>query len=118
MGQITARQLPGSGVANNLAAGATFGPVPLQHARLSIIAVWTGTPTGTFALQTSADGGGAWVTVPGASAEFTSNGQAQPAGSSGSAVWTWYGVPGQTVRLQYTYTSGTGTLTVYASQGD
>lgn len=118
MGQSTSRAFPNSGVANNLTENATFGPIPLQGARLSIHASWTGTAAGTFSLQSSADGNKTWVTVPGAAAEFTANGQTQPSGGPGSAIWTWYGVPGQTVRLFFTLTGGLGTLTAYATQGD
>ncbi len=108
----------GSGVAANLAASTTFGPIAVRGARLSLMASWTGTPTGTFAVQYTPDGGTTWLTVPGASVEFTANGQAQPAGSAGSAVWTWYGLPGTLVRLAYTATSGTGALSLTATQGE
>ncbi len=114
----TARPLANSGTANNLPASGTavFGPWPVAGRRLSVQASWTGTPTGTFKLQCSFNGG-AFVDVPGASAEFTANSQAQPAGGAGSAVWNWVNVPGNMVRLLYTATSGTGTLTVTAAQG-
>lgn len=115
----TARPLPGSGVASNLPSSGTasFGPFPVAGRRLSIQAVWTGTPTGVFALQASFDGQQTWTTIPGAAAEFTANSQAQPAGGASSAVWNWSNVPGNLVRLLYTATSGTGTLTVRAVQG-
>jgi hypothetical protein len=115
--QAITRTLPGSGTAANLGAAAVFGPITNRGARLTISARWTGTPTGSFALQFS-DDGTTWASVPGASVEFTNNGQTQPAGGAGSAVWTWYGVPGSQVRLSYAYTSGTGVLTAYATQGE
>lgn len=115
MDQAIVRPLPGSGTASNLASSTTFGPIPVRGRQLSIIAAWTGTPTGTFDLQCSVDGA-TWASVPGASAEFTSNSQSQPAGSAGSAIWTWFGVPGGSVRLSYTATGGTGTLTASVSQ--
>lgn len=111
------RAITGSGATNNLAATTTFGPLIVQGRRLSIQASWTGTPTGTFALQTSFDGAN-WATVPGAAAEFTANGQTQPAGGAGSAMWSWYNVPGTMLRLLYTATSGTGTATLVAVYGD
>lgn len=115
MTAATARPLSGSGVAANLGADALF-PVPVQGRRLSVSASWTGTPTGTFSLETSFDGQ-TWYAVPGAAAEFTANGQAQPAGGAGAAVWNWFNVPGSQVRLKYTRTSGTGTATLRAAFG-
>lgn len=114
----TARPLSGSGAANNLPSSGTasFGPFPVAGRRLSVQATWTGAPTGTFALQCSFDGS-TWTTVPGAAAEFTANSQAQPAGSGASAVWNWSNVPGNSARILYTATSGTGTLTIRAAQG-
>ena len=112
---VKARALSGSGTANNLSASTTFGPLAVAGRQLSVGATWTGTPTGTFSLEHTFDGT-TWRVVPGASAEFTANGQAQPAGAAGSAVWTWVNLPGQQVRLVYTRTGGTGTLTVHATQ--
>ncbi len=117
---VQSRPLTGSGTASNLPSSGTvsFGPVALSAARLTLTASWTGTPTGAFSLQYLDPDGATWRTVPGAATEFTSNSQAQPAGSAGSAAWTWYGLPGGAVRLLYTATSGTGTLYVVATQGD
>ncbi len=115
MTAATARPLPGSGVAANLGADALF-PAPVQGRRLSVSAAWTGTPTGTFSLETSFDGTN-WYAVPGAAAEFTANGNAQPAGGASSAVWNWYNVPGTMVRIKYARTSGTGTATLRAAYG-
>ena len=112
----TARPLSGSGIAGNLGATSVYGPFPVNGRRLSIQATWTGTPTGTFALQCSFDGVN-FVTIPGAAAEFTANGNAQPAGGAGSATWNWSNVPGTLARLLYTATSGTGQLTARAAQG-
>ena len=117
---IQTRPLAGSGTANNLPASgtATFGPVPLTSARLTLTASWAGTPSGTFSLQYLDPDGTTWRTVPGSASEFTSNSQAQPAGGPGAGAWTWYGLPGGQIRLLYTATSGTGTLFVVATQGD
>jgi hypothetical protein len=112
----TSRPLSGSGVAANLASTTTFGPFPINGRRLSIRATWTGTPTGTFSLECSFDNTN-WTTVPGASAEFTANSQAQPAGGASSAVWNWSNVPGNMARLRYTASGGTGMLVVHAAQG-
>lgn len=112
----TARPLNGSGATDNLGASTAFGPFPVRGRRLSVQATWTGTPTGTFALQCSFDGTN-WTTVPGAAAEFTANSQAQPAGSASSAIWTWYNVPGSLLRIAYARTSGTGTATLRGTYG-
>ncbi len=113
----TARKLLNSGVTDNLGASNSFGPLPIQGRRLSVWAQWTGTPTGTFALQCTFDGTN-WVTVPGAAAEFTANSQAQPAGGASAAIWNWANVPGNMARIAYTRTSGTGTLNIKAASGD
>ncbi len=112
----TARALSGSGVADNLGATRTFGPFPVAGRRLSVQATWTGTPTGTFSLECSFDGT-TYTTVPGASAEFTANSQAQPAGGASSAVWNWANVPGNMARIRYTRSGGTGMLVIRASAG-
>lgn len=113
----TARPLTGSGSTDNLGASTSFGPFPVRGRRLSVYAAWTGTPTGTFSLQCSFDGS-TWTTVPGASVEFTSNGQAQPAGGASSAVWNWANMPGNLARISYARSGGTGTLTIRATSGE
>lgn len=112
-----ARAVPGTGVAANLAATGNFGPIAVKGRRLSIIASWTGTPTGTFSLETSFDNT-TWVTVPGAATEFTANGNAQPAGGASSAVWNWINPPGNMVRIRFTQSGGTGMLTARYAWGD
>lgn len=112
------RPLPGQGVAANLGASGAFGPIVVAGRRLSIRASWTGTPSGTFSLEASFDGGATWTTIPGASAEFTANSQTQPAGADGGAIWNWSNVPGNLVRLYYTRSGGTGQLNARASWGD
>jgi len=116
MQATTARPISGSGVAANLATTRVFGPFPVQGGRLSIQATWTGTPTGVFSLETSFDGVN-YSTIPGAAAEFTASGNAQPAGGGSSATWNWSNVPGSMVQLRYTATSGTGMLTARQAQG-
>lgn len=76
--------------------------------KLSIDAAITGTPTGVFSLECSFDSGATVKPVPGASAVFTANGQAQPAGGASSPTWVFLDIPGGVWRLKYTATSGTG----------
>lgn len=115
----TSRALRGSGVADNMGSGvpALFGPSPVAGKRVSIEARWTGTPTGTFSLECSFDGS-LWRSIPGAAPEFTKDGNAQPAGADGVAIWNWTNVPGVMLRVVYTRTSGTGTLTLRAAYGE
>lgn len=117
MSIATARKLLNSGATDNLGATGTFGPLPIQGRRLSVYASWTGTPTGTFALECSFDGQ-TWAVVPGAAAEFTANSQLQPAGGASSAVWNWSNIPGNMARIKYTRSGGTGTLIIRAASGD
>ena len=112
----TARPLSRSAATDNLGASGVIGSFPIAGRRLSIMASWTGTPSGTFSLECSFDGV-TYTTVPGAAVEFTANGQAQPAGGPGSAVWNWSNVPGNMVQLRYTRSGGTGTATVRQAQG-
>jgi hypothetical protein len=114
---ITQRPIIGQGVPANLATSTAFGPIPTADRRLSITAVWTGTPSGTFSLEQSTDGGTTWQVVPGAAAEFTANGNLQPGGAAGSAVWNWSNVPGSMVRIKWTASGGTGQLNARASWG-
>lgn len=66
----------------------------------------TGTPVGTLSLEFSLNGTN-WKPIPGASAEFTANGNTQPAGSAGDIVCSWRELrPYKRVRLKYVSTSG------------
>ena len=109
---ITDGLLTGAGTSNTGDMAATFQtrPLPVQGRRLSITGAWTSTPTGTFTLECLFQDG-VWRTVPGAAAEFTANGQAQPAGSASSGVWNWSNIPGSQWRLVYTRSSGSGIFT-------
>ncbi len=114
----TSRAWGNSGAANLLGnTTAIFGPTPVAGKRLSLEVAWTGTPTGVLTLECSFDGQ-VWRTIPGATAQFTAGGQAQPAGTASSGVYNWVNVPGQMVRLKYTRTSGTGTATVRGVYGE
>lgn len=97
----------GKTITGSLAANTTF-PLIVQGRQLSIVAQWTG-GTGTFSLEAQKPDG-TYAPVPGASAEFTANGNAQPAGSASAAVWTWSNVPATALQLKWTG-SGAGTFT-------
>lgn len=80
---------------------------------------WTGTPTGTFAVQVSntysqnADGSvanaGNWTTLP--TSSFTGTYPA-PSGSTGNGFLDIVGTEAYAIRLVYTASSGSGNLTV------
>jgi hypothetical protein len=119
MNKVWNRQYLGAGMpvgaAGDMSASFNGPAAATQGTNLSLYIGWSGTPVGTFALQCSYDGA-TWTTVPGASAEFTANSQAQPAGGASASVCNWSNVPGSSWRLAYTRTSGTGTATVYYTQ--
>jgi hypothetical protein len=88
---------------------------------------WTGTPVGTFQVQVSntyvpnpTPGGtalnaGNWTTLPPSS--FTGT-YPVPAGTANNGFLDVVGTEAAWVRLQYTATSGAGTLTVLAAAKD
>lgn len=84
----------------------------------SIVASWTGTPTGTLSLegsnnawdenalipsQTNSSSSATWVAINGSSTSLT--------GAAGSYMWNAADQNFQAVRIKYTRTSGTGSLT-------
>ena len=73
----------------------------------SIYAAWTGTPTGTLAVQVTVNGV-EWVAPPTALT-------ASPAGSAGSVVWTMPDLTWKAIRVVYTRSSGTGTLNAWVN---
>lgn len=83
---------------------------------------WTGTTLGTIQIQVSntvtfnADGSvntaGNWSTLPASSFSGT---YPVPSGSSGTGFLDVVGTEAYAVRLQYTATSGSGTMTVVAA---
>ena len=78
-----------------------------QIAGFSLQAIYTGTPTGTFTLECTNDspisGTTVWVTVAGSS--FANS-------SAGSYMWNMINQFYNFIRVKYTFTSGTGTLSV------
>lgn len=72
----------------------------------SIQLVFTGTPVGEFKLQGSLDAGtpSNWTDITGSEESIT---------EAGDILWNAQGVGYRWVRLVYTSTSGTGTLTSY-----
>lgn len=76
-----------------------------QSLHFSFMVKWTGTPTGTFKLQASNDIDATvtdWEDIPGSSVAV--------AGAAGQQVWNYTNAPFRFVRLVYTATSGSGTL--------
>jgi len=74
----------------------------------SIQIVWTGTPVGEFKLQGSLDSGAPtnWTDITGSEESVS---------AAGDLLWNATGVGYKWVRLVFTSTSGSGTLTVYRS---
>lgn len=71
----------------------------------SFHAKWTGTPTGSFKLQGSNDVGDSvtdWEDIPGSTLAV--------AGAAGTQMWNYTRSPFRWVRIVYTATSGSGTL--------
>ena len=107
---------------SSLAGNITSNPIPLdQIYGFAIQAVWTGVPTGTLKLQASSDSpsrqtqtslGGPdvitnWTDVANSSVALT--------GSSGNYMWNFTSCMFRYVRLVYTSTSGTGSITAEIS---
>lgn len=102
----------------SLGADATSNPIRMeQEMWLSIQAVWTGSPAGNFTVETSNDDGVinplTGLAVASSIANWTTyTGSSQAAGgAAGDFVWRLIGVPDKWVRLKYTRTSGTGSVT-------
>lgn len=102
--------------AGSLAASVTSTVTNIQYLdNVCIEAIWTGTPTGTFAVQGSLDHqqdqygnvvtGGNWVTLTGATASAS--------GSGDVALFDLTQLSFPWVRLIYTRVSGSGTLNAY-----
>jgi hypothetical protein len=98
----------------SLAANATSTPIYLeQELMVSIQAVWTGTPTGNFTIETSEDKG---ATNPDGSITGVTNyntlenSSLAAGGASGSYTWRFSNVQSRWIRIKYTAASGTGTV--------
>lgn len=80
--------------------------------------IWTGTPTGTFDLQCSLDyqvGSGSTVLNSGTWSSIPLSSVVNPSGSASNTIIYIIEMPAPFLRLVYTRTSGTGTLTAYIS---
>jgi hypothetical protein len=99
---------------------ATLYSAPVKCSNLEGICfqpVFTGTPTGAFKLQISNDGSnGALPETPFTPTNWTdlASPTASASGAAGNAALTATGVYSVWIRLVYTFTSGTGSLTVRA----
>lgn len=99
----------------SLAASASSDPILMeQELFVSIQAEWTGSPVGDFTIETSCDDGSFPVGSPvtGLTNWTTYTGSLQAAGgSTGTFVWRIANNPDKWIRLKFTSTSGSGTLT-------
>lgn len=83
-----------------------------QEGMVEIQATWTGSPVGNFTLETSADQGNQNVYPPtGITNWSTYTGSSQAAGGAGGSFsWRIIQSPSRWVRLVFTFTSGTGSV--------
>lgn len=94
--------------AGTMAGDLTSTVVPIQwEDNIAVQLVWTGTPTGTLAVQVSMDEV-TWTAIP-FDPVIT-----QPAGSSGACFICLNQLASPFLRVIYTRSSGTGTLTAKA----
>jgi cytoskeletal protein RodZ len=107
-------------VAQSIASNYTSTAMDIRNLdNLAFFLVWTGTPTGTFAVQVSEDytqsstgtviNAGTWV------ATTASSGTAVPSGSASAGQLVFTSNANSWVRIVYTASSGTGTLNGYLS---
>lgn len=99
----------------SMAVDAASSPIIMkQEYMASIQAVWSGSPVGSFTIETTCDVGvvdPADGAVTGLTNWDTYTGSSQAAGgSSGIFTWRLTAVPDAWVRLKYTRTSGSGTV--------
>ena len=80
-----------------------------------VLIEWTGTPTGTFALQGLADGASTWVPIPLTAAAGTATTTPTAAGTADGARCALHGLQDGLIRLVYTATSGVGVLNSWIS---
>jgi hypothetical protein len=119
---MSSRPLTGPTVlANAVSMSSSVATKPLIIQMESMAAfslVWTGSPVGTFALETSDDysldasgevkNAGTWNALPLSETPTA-------AGTSGNDFINASSLAGYAVRVKYNYTSGTGSLTVVAN---
>lgn len=108
---------PNAPIMTAVSLGATVASDPIlmkQEYICSIQAVWTGTPVGNFTIETTCDVGSVESdgSVTGLTNWDTYTGSTQAAGGgSGSFTWRLNSVPDAWVRLKYTRSSSTGSVT-------
>lgn len=98
--------LDGTDLSTNVASNAVYVGNCINY---SIQIVFTGSPVGEFKLQGSLDNDGDptnWTDITGSEESVT---------AAGDLLWNAQGVGYKYVRLLYTFSSGTGALTVYRS---
>lgn len=92
--------------AGSMAATITSSTITLaSKTGYAMQAVYTGSPVGTLTVEGSNDGT-TWSTVTDSTVAVS---------AAGSTLYNISGVQYELARLLYTFTSGTGSLTVYAS---
>lgn len=96
-------------------------PVPLEQIYgFAVQAIYTGTPVGTFSLQASSDAPARTPQTSNGGPDTVTNwativGSTQAISGAGNFMWNVSGGFYRYVRLVYTNTSGTGTLTAELS---
>jgi hypothetical protein len=114
---MSLNMIPPTIIANAASSAASFNSTAthvMYSDNIGIQISWTGTTTGTFAIQASNDAvlpfnggaptGGTWST-------YTVTSPPTPAGTAGNGIITVNQFPFAFIRLAYTATSGTGTIT-------
>lgn len=95
--------------AGNMSGNLTTAVIPIQFEdNMAIQCIWSGTPTGTIAIQGSVDNVN-FVTVP------PSPAISQPAGSAGVLLANYAQLAFSYLKVTYTAGSGSGTLDVWLS---
>ncbi len=114
-----------SNVISLVSAGAMTGATTINSSAIpleqiygyAIQAVWTGTPNGTIKLQASCDVPAQTPTTAGVPTNWTdiADTSTSIAGTSGNQLWNVNGCFYRYVRLTYTNTSSTGSLSALMS---
>lgn len=94
--------------AGDMSGNITSSSIQIQFLdNICIQAIYTGTPTGTFSVEGSLDNSN-WVALATAPSP-------NPTGSAGSSLVQYSNQSIVYIRLKYTVSGGTGTLTAYIS---